>query len=134
MRGFRHRRSGRSGFTSLLALLALILQSLMPLAHAAAMVAQIAPGTIVICTSEGPKQARIAHDGSLEPVEQTGKLPPACPGCPTGVQSAALPPPTQPAIAIAVASTEVTLRVDPAASPASPRYPPSHPRAPPASV
>lgn len=134
MRGNRHRRSGRGGVTSLLALCALILQSLMPLAHAAAMVSQIVPGTIVICTAEGPKQARIAHDGSLQPVEQSGKLPPACPGCPTGAQAAALPPPTQPAIAISVISAVLPPRADPAASPASPRYPPSHPRAPPASV
>ncbi|WP_162915159.1 DUF2946 family protein [Desertibaculum subflavum] len=126
-------RPGKGGAT-LLALLALFLQAIMPLAHAAAMAAQAVPGILVICTAEGPKQVRIADDGSFEPVDQTGKLPPACPGCPIGAPASALPPPAQPEIGVALTTIELPPRIEPAASPASPRYPPSHPRAPPASV
>jgi len=126
------RRAG--GFAPLLALVALILQSLVPIAHAAAMAAYAAPGTIVICTAEGLKQVHVAEDGSLQPVEPSGKLPPACPGCPIGGSVAALLPPGQPEIGIAFAASLLPPPAGPAASPASPRYPPSQPRAPPASI
>lgn len=137
MRGPGGNRRGRRGGAALLALLALFLQSIMPLAHAAAMTAALRgadPSTIIICSAEGPKQVRLADDGTFVPVDQSGKLPPACPGCPVGASIAALPPPSQPSIAAAFASVVLPAPVAATASPASPRHPPSHPRAPPISV
>ena len=127
-------RGKADGFAPLLALVAVILQSLVPIAHAATMAAQAGPGTIVICTAEGPKQLHIADDGSLHPVEPAGKLPPACPGCPVGASTAALLPPSGPEVGFAFAGSILPPPTDPAAVPASPRYPPSQPRAPPASI
>jgi hypothetical protein len=117
-----------------LALFALLLQSLMPIAHAAAMLSLAGPDTLVICTADGPKQVHLAEDGSLQPVEQNGKLPPACPGCKTGPTAPALPARKHIALAGTAVAAVLVPSFDPAASPASPRYPPSHPRGPPASV
>ncbi len=131
------RWSGAARAARLLALLALALQSLMPLGHAAAMSAAMQgadPATIVICTAEGPKQVHLAPDGSFQPVDESGKLPPACPGCPVGAAPAALTPTAAPIPILASAEIALVPLPDPAASPASPRYPPSHPRAPPLSV
>jgi hypothetical protein len=136
-RGLRQRGGGIGRVARLLALLALALQSLMPLAHAAAMAAALGgadPGTIVICTAEGPQQVHLAEDGTITPVDRDGKLPPACPGCPVGAAPSALLPVGGTVLAIAIAAVALPPSLDPAAAPSSPRYPPSHPRAPPTTV
>lgn len=118
----------------LIALVALLLQSLIPIAHAAAMAARAGSDSIVICTAEGPKLFHLAEDGSLEPVEQSGKLPPPCVGCPVGPGATPLVPVQQAEIGRVAAALYLPPPTDPAASPASPRYPPSQPRAPPTSL
>lgn len=127
-------RKHRRGFAAWTAVLALLLQSLLTWSHAAAM-AKTDPGTVIICTVEGPKAFVLDVDGKAYPVpaEEGVELPPACPGC-LGAPVAAAVMPAQPSFGPADRPAEPPVLIARLTAPADARAGPSQPRAPPASV
>lgn len=135
MAGWGHGgRSGRRGIAAALAVLAVLLQVLLPWTHAAAM-ARTPPGTVILCTVEGPKAFVIDARGIAHPVPagQGAELPPACPGC-LGAPVIAAVLPLQPAFGPADRPAEPPVLVARLVPPADARTGPSQPRAPPASL
>jgi len=130
----RRKASGRRGVAAALGVLALLLQTFLPWVHAAAM-ASADPGTIILCTADGPKAYILDIEGTARPAgaDQAVELPPACPGC-LGAPVLAAILPLQPAFGPADRPADPPVLLERIAAAPEARAGPSQPRAPPASL